>query len=114
MIDAPAIGAVRSVLLLGAAAVLVYALARYRHNVLQRPAFSLAVGAAVGLAASQLLSFTDAPLLAVEALQLVAAGLYLGATWLFAAEFVDVGDEEGDPTPPELDLSAEGGGFKDD
>ena len=105
----------RIVVLLGVAALLVFTLWRYRHNVLQGPAFALMVGSAVTLAGSLLAEYVGLPAVGVEGLQLVAAGLYLGATWEFAREFVDFGPEPDEgPAPPDLDLSAEGGGFQDD
>lgn len=113
MIDATTVGTARTILLLGAAVLLVYAIVRYRHNVLHRPAFALAVGTAVGLAGSQLLAVADAPTLAIELCQLVAACLYLAGTWRFAAEFI-VFEHEEDMSLADIDFSAEGGGFQDD
>lgn len=112
MTDLALTGSVRTLTLLAVTILLTYAMVRYRHNVLQRPAFSLVIAAALLLAASQFLTVVHAPALAIETVQLLAACLYLGATWRFAAEFVDFGTD--DPTPPKLDLSAEGAGFEDD
>ncbi len=115
IVEPSLLAAVRLVVLLGVAAVLIYTYVRYRHNVLQGPAFGLMVGAALVLGLSLLGEIADLAPVATEAAQLAAAGLYLGATWEFAREFVDFGPEpDEDVAPPELDLTAEGGGFEDD
>lgn len=115
MIGPGLVAGARIVALLGVAAALLYAVVRYRHNVLQGPAFALVVASALALALAVMAGIAGLPVALVEAIQLCAAAFYAGATWLFAREFVDFGPEpDEDPAPPELELSAEGGGFEDD
>lgn len=101
-------------LLAGVVSLLVYTLARYREQVLYRPAFGLLVGAAAVYAGSLAADAAGFVPVVREAAQLLAALLYLGAVWQFAAGFVHVEPDE-DPIEEgvEITLSAEGGGFED-
>lgn len=100
-------------LLAGVAALLVYTLVRYREHVLYRPAFGLLVGAAIVYAGSLAADAAGLAPALREALQLVAALMYLGAVWQFASGFVHVEGDEPIDAGAEITLSAEGGGFED-
>lgn len=101
-------------LLAAVALLLVYTLARYRQQVLHRPAFEFLGAATVVFAASLLLDWLGAPALVRESLQLLASLLYLVVVWRFAAAFVHVEPVESVPAPgSDASMQAEGGGFED-